>query len=273
MATEVNYSKPDHYFRTEIPNIVFDLGIHPQALALYGYYKRVAGDESGCWRSNATITKQLGMSANTIIKYRKELCKPHQLLGGKSLIKSTNRKTEKGSPDTVLVQIVDIWRDNGDFYRNKESSKGTSKSEGGVPQKVREGTSKSAHKEEPFKKNPLKKNIAQSAKAASQGADFSYSRESGKFEGISPEDLADWKIAYPDTDISKEIIKATQWLKSNPNKANKRLWRKFLVGWFTRCNDKAENKKAYRSQSGQSEDRRTKNVDGTAVNSPADGLF
>jgi len=157
MTTTVKSGKPDHHYRTEIPNIVFDLGIHPQALALYGYYKRVAGDESACWRSNATITKQLGMSSNTIIKYRKELCKPQKLLGGKSLINSKERKTDKGSPDTVLVQIVDIWRENGDFYRTKEVCKGSSKYEGGVPQNLSEGASKFEHKEEPFKKNPIKK--------------------------------------------------------------------------------------------------------------------
>ena len=122
-------------------------------------------------------------------------------------------------------------------------------------------------------KDTKKKKIAQSAVAASPSADVFFSHESGKFEGITQQDLSDWKTAYPDIDVGKELVKATQWLKSNPSKANKRLWRKFVTGWLGRCNDKAENQKAYRSQTTGQVDRRTKNIDGTPVASPVDGMF
>lgn len=85
-------------------------------------------------------------------------------------------------------------------------------------------------------------------------ADFSFSSSSGSFEGITDDDVAAWRTAYPDIDINQEIVRAEQWLLSNPSKANKKLWRKFLVGWFTRANEKAENRKAYRSNTSSLKD-------------------
>lgn len=101
-----------------------------------------------------------------------------------------------------------------------------------------------------------KKDIAQTAKAASQRADISYSRETGQFEGITQEDLQSWVTAYSSVNISQQIAKAIEWLKSNPSKANKRLWRKFLTSWLDRANEKAENQAAYRSNNTQTNEAR-----------------
>lgn len=105
--------------------------------------------------------------------------------------------------------------------------------------------------------------------------DFVFSHGSGKFEGITDQDMDDWKIAFQHINIEKEILRAEQWLKSNPSKAKKKLWRKFLVGWFTRTNEKAENQAAYRStmKFDNKVDRRTRDIQGNPVTSPVDGLF
>jgi hypothetical protein len=58
------------------------------------------------------------------------------------------------------------------------------------------------------------------------------------WQGITDADHAEWSRAYPAADIPVEIAKAHQWLKVNPKKAQKSNWRKFLVGWLTRCQDK-----------------------------------
>ena len=98
--------------------------------------------------------------------------------------------------------------------------------------------------------------------------------EKWEFEGITEKDVEDWKIMYSHIDIKVEILKASQWLKTNPSKSKKSLWRKYLTGWFGRSNDTIENKKAYRSASGStSTDRRTKNKDGTSITSRAEDLF
>jgi len=98
--------------------------------------------------------------------------------------------------------------------------------------------------------------------------------EKWEFEGITEQDLADWKLMYPHIDIKVETLKASQWLKNNPSKSNKKQWRKYLTGWYGRSNDSIENKKAYRSATGTAtQDRRTKNKDGTPISSRAEDLF
>ena len=114
--TKVVEQKPDHHYRTELPNIMLELGLPVYALALYTYYKKVAGDSGHCNTSNATIQRVMGFSPNTTKKYRDVLARPHPLLGGKPLICVTeNRVTDEGDQETVLVRIVDIWTENTDW--------------------------------------------------------------------------------------------------------------------------------------------------------------
>lgn len=103
---------------------------------------------------------------------------------------------------------------------------------------------------------------------------LTFNFEKWEFEGITEKDLADWKLMYPHIDIQVETLKASQWLKNNPSKSNKKQWRKYLTGWYGRSNDSIENKKAYRSATGgATQDRRTKNKDGTPISSRAEDLF
>src|ERR1043166_5973611 len=51
---------------------------------------------------------------------------------------------------------------------------------------------------------------------------LSFNFEKMEFEGISEKDIADWKLMYPHIDLQVEILKATEWLKSNPKKERKR---------------------------------------------------
>lgn len=97
--------------------------------------------------------------------------------------------------------------------------------------------------------------------------------EKWEFEGITEKDLSDWKIMYPHIDLSVELLKAAQWLKSNPSKSNKKNWRKYLTGWFGRSNDSIENKKAFRTAGANSPDKRTKNPDGSPIKTRAEDLF
>jgi hypothetical protein len=123
------------------------------------------------------------------------------------------------------------------------------------------------------KQTEEKTNSSNSLRSSEQRLDFYFSLESNKFEGITEKDKSDWKSAYPEIDIEREIIKAQEWLKSNPSKSKKKLWRKFITGWLSRANETMENKKAYRSNNSQPIDRRTLNKDGSPISSPVDGLF
>ena len=165
--TKVVEQKPDHHDRIELLNIMLGLGLPVYALALYTYYKKVAGDSGHCNTSNATIQRVMGFSPNTTKKYRDVLARPHPLLGGKPLICVTeNRVTDEGDQETVLVEIVNIWRENGDNEAEKhrlrqlekektgrsKNKLGTSRGErGGVPHAVRYPPSRDETKEEPIK--------------------------------------------------------------------------------------------------------------------------
>ena len=73
--------------------------------------------------------------------------------------------------------------------------------------------------------------------SSSKNAVISWTLESG-WHGITDADRAGWQTAYPGADLDREFAKATEWLKANPKRAGKRNWRKFLVGWLQRCQDR-----------------------------------
>ena len=66
---------------------------------------------------------------------------------------------------------------------------------------------------------------------------ISWDSESG-WEGITDADRQHWATAYPGAVIEQELAKATAWLTANPSRAGRRNWRRFLVGWLQRCQDK-----------------------------------
>lgn len=61
--------------------------------------------------------------------------------------------------------------------------------------------------------------------------------ESG-WQGITDADRKEWAAAFPACVLATELAKATAWLKANPQRAHKSNWRRFLVSWLTRCQDK-----------------------------------
>ena len=61
--------------------------------------------------------------------------------------------------------------------------------------------------------------------------------ESG-WQGISKEHRQAWAAAYPACVLDIELIRANEWLIANPTKARKSNWRRFLVSWLTRSQDR-----------------------------------
>lgn len=105
---------------------------------------------------------------------------------------------------------------------------------------------------------------------------LSFSFELKKFIGIEKEDLEAWKICYPHVELGQEILKATQWIISNPSKSKKKLWRLFLTKWFNNQNEKIENKKAYASLNKPSfgfRDKRNVDIHGNPITSEASTRF
>ncbi len=76
-----------------------------------------------------------------------------------------------------------------------------------------------------------------------------------KWEGITIEDKAGWLDAYPACDINLELSKMREWLLSNPDKKKKR-YRRFIVGWLSRTQDKGGSEKFKRHPGGRSMTRK-----------------
>jgi helix-turn-helix protein len=143
---EISQEKPDHHYRTEIPNIIFEI-IQGNDLLVYCFLKRIAGDFGKCFMSVPSLAKKIGISENTLRDSKKNLCAANEFLGY-ALIRCTERTKPDGSRDTDLLEIRDIWRHNGDHFREKSQKRGGSNSEGGVVQILRGGGSKTTEEED-----------------------------------------------------------------------------------------------------------------------------
>lgn len=78
------------------------------------------------------------------------------------------------------------------------------------------------------------------------------------FTGVTDEDIARWKAAYPGVNLTQETAKAHAWVVANPAKGGKRNWAAFLNRWFGRVQDKggssgqpAAPPKTFRQDAGQ----------------------
>lgn len=108
------------YF-SQIPNIIHRMGLGCYIVAYYCLLKSIAGDKNSCFMSQKTIASLLGCSTKQIRLMNNFMAQPFQILGGKSLIKVTHRKTEAGDKAPNLVQIVDIWVENINALNSKNS--------------------------------------------------------------------------------------------------------------------------------------------------------
>lgn len=169
-----------HDFRTEIPNIVFNLGLDPYEKALYLEYKRVAGDNGACWKSNKNLSEAVGCSIRKIQLTKRALCKKRSKLNGKSLITVAPRKREDNGDTSDLITIVDIWENNAmEFIKNRRKKE--------VPKKdypcardapppctrctppvheMHPPGARGAYKEDPLEEDPIEERMSQLADAS-----------------------------------------------------------------------------------------------------------
>ena len=62
--------------------------------------------------------------------------------------------------------------------------------------------------------------------------------DSDGWQGITGPDRKTWAEAYPACVLDIELVRASEWLKANPTRAHKSNWRRFLVSWLTRSQDR-----------------------------------
>jgi len=193
----------------------------------------------GCYASNDYLCEFIGVKERQLQKYLREL-KDAGLLEQKAF----------NGRFRILLALVPPheYEEIEEEFENSECGADPHYSAGQGCTKVRgrpvESCAPSIYKNKEDNKD---KEYAQTRKSSSSpNADFSFSSSDKKFIGITDKDLADWKEAYPYADIPKELKKAEQWLLSNPSRARKKNWRKFVTQWLSKASDQAENKAAYR---------------------------
>lgn len=59
-----------------------------------------------------------------------------------------------------------------------------------------------------------------------------------KWENITEEHRATWKVAYPALNLDQELAKMQSWISANP-KNRKSNWERFIMNWLSKAQDKA----------------------------------
>lgn len=165
---------------------------------------------------------------------------------------------------TILtITEPDIYDSNFNFVRTDDRTKSGQQADSHLKEPVNQRTKETKDKED------IAQNDQDRPSIKVPSCQISFSFESGKFEGITEADLQDWKVAYPNVDVTKQLARMVEWIKSNPSKCkNRKLWRKLITGWL-RDNDDKELRQAFASQKtfgAPQVDRRRRNPDGTIAN-------
>lgn len=172
-SIEIFEEYPNHYYRTEIPNIIFDMNMDSSWISVYCTLKRIAGDRGVCFKSIKNLAKQCGLSESTTRTVLNNMSletifhvDDERFQISEPLIKITKRRRKDGGDDTSIITINPIWELNGEYYRNKKKGKQNSfNKEGGVNLKgggckfERGGGVNLIHEEEPIEEEPFKKKI------------------------------------------------------------------------------------------------------------------
>ena len=165
-------------YRTEIPNVVFTLGLTPFELTLYLHLKRTAGDSGQCWKSTATLAKETGMSTGMVSKAKDSLTLARVELGKKALIQVKEEENPHGGKARHIITLIDIWPDNFKRFASSQDEVANSPHELASPQ---DEVASSPHeiKKEPKKKEPKEETKTLSSPTSSTvvHAVFSYWQE------------------------------------------------------------------------------------------------
>lgn len=116
-----NFSIKDlssHKYFSMIPNVIYEIDLKASEIAVYGAIKRCAGENGMCTKSQAKLAKHAGVCVKTIFNIIQKLCDINKILN-KPLIKCTSRLTEHGDKDTNIIEIIDIWPECTDFFKEK----------------------------------------------------------------------------------------------------------------------------------------------------------
>jgi len=100
----------DKSYFTIVPNYIIN---HSSAYeqALYLVMKRIAGETKTCWASPSTLAKKMGITVNTVKKYR-------DMIVGRGWVRKIGLKSVGQTNQKVNeYEIVDLWALNTKYYQ------------------------------------------------------------------------------------------------------------------------------------------------------------
>jgi hypothetical protein len=122
-----------------------------------------------------------------------------------------------------------------DTYRRR-SRDGAPSQGGDTDVSPQDKTGQDRREEEDIPAAPVPTSKPQAAASRAKSA-VTWTSDAG-WAGITDADRQEWAQAFPGAVLSQELAKATAWLRANPKRCGKRNWRRFIVGWLQRCQDK-----------------------------------
>lgn len=124
-----------------------------------------------------------------------------------------------------------------DSYRRR-SRDGAPSQGGGATPSLQDRTGQDRREEEIQPAAPVPTSEpAKPSRSRAKPSGVSWTADAG-WAGITDADRQEWAQAFPGAVLAQELAKATAWLKANPQRAGRRNWRRFIVGWLQRCQDK-----------------------------------
>ena len=186
---------------------------------------RVAGGDEKFWETVAeTGWIELGEKTVTIAGWEKRFSQAAKRRMLDARRKADGRKADKTPHDIHSTSAVrpQSVRTDADTFRTA----------GGLEEKRREEKREELIPAAPVPTSKPAKPVRSTAKPS-----LSWDFESG-WQGITDTDRQEWATAFPGVILAQELAKANAWLKANPTKAHRSNWRRFIVGWFQRCQDK-----------------------------------
>lgn len=220
-----------HNYRTEIPNIIFEMDLEALEFKAYCVIKMTAGDRRSCFKSNPTLAKEIGCCVPTVIKLKNQLAE-------RGLIIIEKRIDEKGGNRPDLIKIVDIWPHNMMEMSKKYNSNFKEGSEPGLGGGVNgvNGGGKRRLPKQDVKEQDVKL-IKGNVKAADQARTLPLKREQKEiFDVLKSEDLGadDETLKYLIRKYSREkILNCLTHLRREIEKGTE--FKKDKIAFFRHC--------------------------------------
>src|SRR5678815_5133564 len=201
---------------TQIPNIVFELGLKPLELALYAHMKRAASTSGRCTKSTATLARETGMGAGTVSRTKTTLETKRSMLGNKPLIRTREIPNPRGGKAFQEITITDIWKANSDYFASST-----------VEIEDREPSSSL----EIERQNQVPVEVDPSSKPSSTVEIKKNSKNNNEEEQRDFLSQLKTNPLYKHVDFDFEIARMRDWL-ARPANRNRRMTERFVLNWI-----------------------------------------